>query len=207
MSTAIQHRSLIDLITEPVGRRLGFVEVVRQDRTFRRDVINLCIPLLAGVLFLNVFLIGVGALLVLVAANKWRQLRRLYLEGIPLPAKVISSEPPLVAIPIDFAKTERYSYPHLLVMDPGFSLQEYGLQSGDRTLAVGCLHGGNHERWGRVHAKCVLRTLTSADDTRIIASKIRSWAWEDLEEDLFELPKFPKKGLLEISRSRYDLPI
>lgn len=133
--------------------------------------------------------------------------RELFAYGDAVPAKVVSLNPPRIAVAIDLAMPEKGFYPAVRILEQP-TLQEPlpPLQLGDRVVAMVRYHDSQNGRWWNDIDAVIAAAGTEDDDA--IASLRLGFApseWERLDAWTAELTDITEVGLhpLELPRSGF----
>jgi hypothetical protein len=149
------------------------------------------------VLFQPVLFVA-GALLLIVPLRRYLGVVSLMREGEPLPAKLVSVEPPMVAAYGDLSRGLGPSHPVLVVFEVPAAAFSEPIQRGDRVAVVGQGMGGDAEHWEGLRLRLASTVTTDSAALQRTMDAVQEWDWESLDEALFEVAARPEAGVYAV---------
>lgn len=154
---------------------------------WRRDCLIRGAVVLIGLLLLQPILVAAGILLFVPIVVRYAGVAKLMQEGEALPARLVSSEPLLVAAYGDLSRDLTASYPILVVMQVAPHNLPTGAQRGDRLAAVGLGFAGDSQHYLGLSIRLLSTANADPAVNLSVLDSISEWDWESLDNALLDM--------------------
>lgn len=190
------------LDVDPVHVRVSLKVFLRGAPKERRYLIDCGLVLGAAALFQWWPLAIAGAVLLLPFWRRYRKVQRLMWDGSAHAAKVVSLDPPLAAYYGDLTKGSLEPQPIVVIHQFDRKFQTEAMQTGDRVAVVAKPVGGDLRMFDHLETRLVGSVTDDRKTIRRVIDSVPEWAWDELDEALFDLPHPFEKGVHSAVRSK-----